>query len=506
MKIGAIFSLLTVLAGALPAGTASDVRLFAGYLIMAGSDRTEIFDLTVSPMRKVSEIAYPRNRVPINMELEKNRLFIYHYLSDSDNGIYIYDITAPENPVFLNDIREEGYLIQGGFVAHGQWHLAQGGRFFVRDDYVYFFRSNLDAQYHQYYNYIYRFGINSGETASYTDDWRDFDSDECWPGPHSYGLDMFMAENGENIWIKSSWEGCQLFAELEDFLDNGSACFADVAWTPAPAGGSGGPIRFIDHFAVLRGFGAYTGWVANYSGFQVIEPYQYRGGLYFLSDFACPWSVKHDGKDSGITYENAIYDVQDILVKNGDIFLTSYFTKSVPYTYFYQDWNGYMTCQPEKWEFYDLESHPYGMAAANGVLYVAAEDGLHQFPLIHPDESLPVGYVNEVILEGNHLEIKGTAKDSEGIRAVYVRLGNAYLFKARERQDTSNHRRPVAGFTYRWELSLTTEAIAPGEYDIKAIAEDADGDFTAIDGGTIRINPMPMTPSLGGAQETQHKK
>jgi hypothetical protein len=253
-------------------------------------------------------------------------------------------------------------------------------------------------------------------------------------------------------------------------------------------------MRFIDQWAVLRGYGLVPGIDSEYSGIHVIAPYQYQGATWFFSDFACPWSVKHGGKPSGITFDNSLFDVQDLIVKNGDIYLTSYFTKSVPYTYFYQNWDGYMACQPEKWDFYDLAAHPYGVAAANGVLYVAAEDGLHEFPLIHPDEKLPEGQISEIKQDGGLLTVRGKARDSEGIRAVWVRLGHARVSQAGPSTAECRHCPPVSLWD-EWEGCIDTTGVAPGEYEIKVVIEDQDGDFTALSGGTVLIGNTADTTS-----------
>jgi hypothetical protein len=243
MRPLSLVPLFQIAAGALLLGGApSDVKLHAGYLILTGSDNTRIFDAIVSPMLAVAQLNYAENSIPITLEAQDLRFYIYHYASDTDNGIFVYNIEDPSHPVMIKDIRADG-LIQGGFVAHGQPHKAKGGRFLINGDKVFFLWSNLDPYWTEYRYGLYFYDFATDLIAWSPSQIRNYDDEsaECdffMPYDYwSYG-DDFFASNGTHAWIIDAFS-TNWFARLEDLSDDGAACFTDIARQRVFCGGAG---------------------------------------------------------------------------------------------------------------------------------------------------------------------------------------------------------------------------------------------------------------------------
>lgn len=196
--------------------------------------------------------------------------------------------------------------------------------------------------------------------------------------------------------------------------------------------------------------------------------------------------------------EKQLYDPQDILVKNGYIYISSYSTCSIASADISIPWEppGYIPGtdfaileNEENCYCFNLEecyifNHPFGIDAANNKLYVANKKNLYIVKLRRDDEEYPRGGILFIPqkLKGT-TKIIGWAEDSEGIKNVVARIGDFQFFNIKK---DKGHKRPFNP-NYLWKIEINTENIENGEYDLIILVEDGDGDFSIIHNDKIEI-------------------
>ncbi|HPR64521.1 MAG TPA: hypothetical protein PK014_09895 [Thermoanaerobaculia bacterium] len=477
----------------------SDVRASGGYLYVVSSSKTEIYDLLETPPERVGIIFYSESSIPINSVIANNHIFIYYYHADDQNGIRIYDLKTPESPQLQKDISFVDNLIQGGFSANSNTVFSPRGQFNAYGDYLFFSGTvSLITPNYTYDYKAYRYHVPSDDLFQYSFFVSGYLEEECSSGssqPLAFQNDFVT--DGKFFTIFQD-----LIAHTTTYLDavTSDPCFMNEGLWLTFYGGHSGPYTPIDEMILSHWTGP-SGEPSNIagSGIAMLELWHYPGYQYFFSDFLCTYAATHDSSIGELTPENTVDDVQQIVVHNGEIYMSSYYTHSIAHTYLYKDWGIYWSCA-DYWEFYDMDTHPFGMAAANGTLYVAGEDHYYEFPLVKPDTELPEGEIYSVKMDGGIFNVSGKAWDSEGIKQVTVRLDHAYQFLADRVQEdcepatsTGGHDRPFDPCT-TWSVRVPLRDIQPGTYTMKVIVEDMDGDFSVIYEENIQV-PGPRSIS-----------
>jgi len=442
--VGAIIFLLLIITID-SAAIVSDVQVAGGYLYEIWTDHTTIYDLTVDPPEEVGVITYPESTIPINAEIYKHYLCLYHYQDDYDNGIFLYDISLLSTAVLVDNITLPDGLIQGGFLASGEALFGERGQFSPYAHYLVFTGTEyVDYPMQGTYKFhLYKYDMTENNTQQISMTFYEPTKEECIEHYEYY------FRHSQFIWFNHSYTIIQddkvTFRIPTDELLNLDRICLFPSYTST--GTMGGPLlewnkKIVGH------------WLYHYplsSGMKIIEFFDTSGTEEAVSDYTCAYMNTHNGELGTLNSDNVDYDVQKFLIHNSEIYLSSYYTKSIPHTNLNKDdWGIWLECQ-DYWNFYDIPEtgRPYGIAAANGTLYVAGKDKRYDFPLAKPDPELPDGEIYSVKMNGNVFNVSGKAWDSEGIKQVTVRLDYAYQFLANRVQEdcepatsTGGHDRP----------------------------------------------------------------
>ena len=493
--------------GFILAGIVSDVQVAGGYLYETWTDHTTIYDLTVDPPVVVSTIEYPESLsypdqdqyFAINAVVEKNRLYIYYYYANFDNGIRIYDLTTLESPELLDILFLYSHYygnIQGGMLANREMLPNPSypyGQFLAHDDTVLFTGGYWGGSSPVSFFFLYdsvskeRKMISTGTGNPYP----------CSAYSNFAGYSpVFFVDFSDRLLIYTYYQFYETL--LNGYLDNYQVCFTKYfpeGDNPYYDGQIAGPMVKNKGLIIARWFGymySLLGSGLAIMDFSEIDHFEVK----VVSDFYCTYLATHgtDSDDMGEDFWNSLTDVQDILVHNDEIYLSSFHTRSIAHTYQNKDWGTDLACA-DYWGFYDIPEtgRPYGIAAANGTLYVAGKDKRYNFPLAKPDAELPVGGITSMEFSENEISISGSAYDPEGVRDVFLRLDNQYSFLAKNSSyyDRS-HSRPMElteeeRLTCEWTVKIDTNKVNAGNYTMKVIAEDMDGDFSVIHEEVVEI-------------------
>ncbi|HPR64236.1 MAG TPA: hypothetical protein PK014_08435 [Thermoanaerobaculia bacterium] len=476
-------------------GMLTDTVARGGYLYVVYTDHLDTYDLTDTYRKLIGSIQYEESILPINADIDNNRIFVYYYYDEDNNGIRIYDMQYPHTPSLIKEISIPNSLIQGGYLSSWENVIGQRGQFLAFGNYLLFVSStSLDTDSDSYAYKPYRYNISTDELYQYTFNHTLSVTTDCDPMAEDDILyyDTFFVTDGDYFTI--SRESSIFTTNRTEMLYN-NPCFMYQGYSHVKYGFATGPYATIEHKILAHWTGIEEPGNFLGSGVVIVDTWHYPGlWSFFFSDFLCTYADKHSGNIGEINNSNSQYDVQGIIVHNGEIYLSSYYTRSIAHTYYYQDWGTSMSCQ-DYWNFYDLPEtgRPYGIAAANATLYVAGKDKLYEFPLAKPDEELPVGDVYSANKDDTTFTVSGWAGDSEGIKQITVRLDNVYQFvvdrisNCRFEPPCQGHCLPIDRCT-DWILQIPLQNILPGSYTMKVIAEDMDGDFSVIHEQVIDIH------------------
>jgi len=484
----------------------TDVKTHGGFLYVVSSNTIEIYDLLEFPHERIGLVFYPNNAAPIDAKIERNRLYVYYYIGEDNNGIRIYDLSNPVSPIPLDDITLPESIIQGGFSAEGynaDGSLTRLGQFEAYGDFLFFFATDFfDIVTDAYYYKLMRYHVPSGEMRTLTFWVSDFLEEECDDSPNAGNLtgNNYFVSDKHHFSIFTHSIPTPFYTSYKEAITT-DPCFQLQNYWLTWYGDTSGPYTPKDEMILSHWTGP-SGESSNIrgSGIAFLDLWLHPYNFYFYSEFLCTYAATHDGSIGELSDENSTYDVQQIVVHNGEIYLSSYYTHSIPHSYLYKDWGQYWSCA-DYWEFYDLDSHPYGMAAANGILYVAGEDHYYEFPLAKPDDELPVGGVYTSGIFGATFSVNGWAEDPEGIAQVTIRLDYAYQFLAHRieschhEEPCEGHCRPMIDPCSHWSIHVPLADLQPGIYTMKVIAEDMDGDFSMIYEEEIEIPDPRLTLS-----------
>jgi hypothetical protein len=234
-------------------------------------------------------------------------------------------------------------------------------------------------------------------------------------------------------------------------------------------------------------------------GFRMFDTSRVSEG-YLISDNYFDYNWAFLGKYGWcVDGEKQLYDLQDLLVKNGYIYISSYSLCSVVSADISKPWDipGYIpgteftileneeNCYCFKPEECYIFNHPFGMDASNNKLYVANKRNLYILKLKRDDEEYPIGGIYYIKKKQNgKLIINGWAQDSEGIRNILARIGNYQFFHTPQEKV---HKRPFYPKEYVWNIEIDLTTIENGEYDFIVLVEDMDGDFSILLNDKLKI-------------------
>ncbi len=458
-----------------------DAKISAGYLYLFGMGGIYAADLSADPIVPEKIATFNGNDLRGRLMASRNWIAAT-YNQDGENILAVYDTSDFDS-------------VQSILGAKRVYSSITSEREFERFEYKNFF---LDGPILYYYAL--------GESHRYdlsTDDLCDFpiDGDASW-GYLKIGKEKIFAGHAAYRHVKLDCEdqkrqyleyivGPMTLTSMED-SNNLMEKYGDKIL--------GGTIGFWDEPGVAHwalGFKLYdTSRVGE--GYLLLEN-NFNYHALFIGRYG--WAV--DG-------EKQMYDIQDMLVKNGYVYLSSYFTCSIVSFDASTPWDGSNYAPRTEFSFLEPKeacycwvpeecyqwNHPFGMAAANNKLYVADKDYLYVLRLKRDDEGYPRGNVTSLpAVWSGKIRIEGWADDGEGIRSVAVRIGRRQYFAE---PAGGRHRRPV-GNKYYWQADIDLEGWAGGEYDVKVIAEDMDGDFSIILETQVNIQKTTSGDSpLGG--------
>ncbi len=439
-----------------------DVKINGGYGYIYGKNWIYILDLTKDNAMPKKIICLESNEIGGKILLQKNYLAL-NYTNNEIHYISLYDMTNMVNPqqIFIDE------LAPSNFSKEREFERFQENNFFL-DEYIlhYYSSSGLKA-----YNIVSK----------------QFCPSECskpW-GYLRFGQDKIRISRISVLYKILNCQNCEyevlyfivgpMVLDIMPDLNGLMVKYKDKA-----IGGKIGLWEDPPGVATQNiGFKVFdTSRVSE--GYLVLENY-FDYQWMFLAQYG--WAV--DG-------EKQIYDIQDMVLKNDYIYISSYSTCSVvscnvsqpweipgyipgtEFTIFENEENCYCFNSEECYHF----NHPFGIAGANNKLYVANKRNLYILKLKKDDEEYPSGQVTYFEKRKNNLRISGWAEDKEGIKSIIARIGNWQFFS---NEGKGRHKRPFET-KYTWSIEIDLNLIEKGHHTLIVLVEDEDGDFSIING------------------------
>jgi|GEM_PF-4351855 len=431
-----------------------DVQIMAGKLFSVGETAISVYDLSAGGdlPRLISSFKYDENDIPVRIRTDGDLLAAYYHRSTSKNGLKVYSLRDFNSMVLEETIYGE-CPIPGGF----QYPYRMHGFEFLDGWILYIQGNNVNAKY-----------LRSNQDCSFVNPYviESLFCDNANP-IYSYSVNLYDRYLQASDWLKQLEPKCE------------------------------------DNPSLIHGWEfAYGGLVAEYKSYFIQEEvYPYDEGadtiLPFYGIFALDASdlpnLTQLGAvdysefllwDYGIQLHNRgdrLNDMQDIYIKYGHVYLSSYYTRSII------DFSLSDALRPNVIDFHPpdiqatfLPTAPFGLKAANGKLYAASGKSIFIFQEMSPEPTLPRGEVHGVPQTWDQpFSANCTASDAGGIRNVYMVLGNQYLILGKKCVEDEDHSRPV-GLGQQFIFDMDPADYPKGTYEAKVIADNNEGDFSVL--------------------------